>query len=128
MMSDDLVKRLRDTPNWKREEYGDYKYAGVHYDRAPFEAANRIEELEKQNDSLEAKLAVASHNATAFGHKIVALETKLAEATEALCEVSQALDWQAHGACRGWSDNLLTPVNALKLARTAIAKIKGDKP
>jgi len=56
-MSDDLVKRLRDTPNWKREEYGDYKYAGVHYDRAPFEAANRIEELEKQNASLEAKLA-----------------------------------------------------------------------
>jgi len=51
-MSDDLVKRLRDTPNWKREEYGDYKSAIVHYDRAPFEAADRIEEL-------EAKLAKA---------------------------------------------------------------------
>ena len=45
-MSDDLVKRLRNTPNWKREEYGDYKSARVHYDRAPFEAADRIEELE----------------------------------------------------------------------------------
>ena len=51
-MSDDLVKRLRDTPNWKREEYGDYNSAWAHYDRAPFEAANRIEEL-------EAKLAKA---------------------------------------------------------------------
>ena len=51
-MSDDLVKRLRDTPNWKREEYGDYKSAMAHYDRAPLEAANRIEEL-------EAKLAKA---------------------------------------------------------------------
>ena len=45
-MSDDLVKRLRNTPNWKREEYGDYKSARVHYDRAPFEAADRIEELQ----------------------------------------------------------------------------------
>ena len=45
-MSDDLVERLRNTPNWKREEYGDYKSAMVHYDRAPFEAADRIEELE----------------------------------------------------------------------------------
>ena len=51
-MSDDLVKRLRNTPNWKREEYGDYKSTATQYDRAPFEAADRIEEL-------EAKLAKA---------------------------------------------------------------------
>ena len=120
-MSDDLKQNLRESC------YLAFEDGTNDYETAP-EAANRIEELEKQNASLEAKLAVASHNATAFGHKIVALETKLAEATEALCEVSQALDWQAHGACRGWSDNLLTPVNALKLARIAIAKIKGEQP
>ena len=58
-MSDDLVKRLRNTPNWKREEYGDYKSAMVHYDRAPFEAADRIEELEAKLSKSEALLAKA---------------------------------------------------------------------
>lgn len=51
-MSDDLVKRLRDTPNWMREGFQDWKDNVRTYDRAPFEAADRIEEL-------EAKLAKA---------------------------------------------------------------------
>lgn len=45
-MSDDLVKRLRNTPNWIREEYGHYKDGLKVFDRAPFEAADRIAELE----------------------------------------------------------------------------------
>lgn len=45
-MSDDLVKRLRDTPNWMREGFQDWKDNVRTYDRAPFEAADRIEELE----------------------------------------------------------------------------------
>ena len=51
-MSNDLVKRLRDTPNWMREGFQDWKDNVRTYDRAPFEAADRIEEL-------EAKLAKA---------------------------------------------------------------------
>lgn len=45
-MSDDLVKRLRNTPNWMREGFQDWKDNVRTYDRAPFEAADRIEELE----------------------------------------------------------------------------------
>ena len=45
-MSDDLVKRLRDTPNWMREGYQHWKDNVRTYDRAPFEAADRIEALE----------------------------------------------------------------------------------
>ena len=44
---------------------------------------------------------------------------------EALREVSQALEWQAHGGCRGFSDNLLPNNVALDLARAAIAKAEG---
>ncbi len=42
----DLVTRLRNTPNWMRQEYGNWKEATNVYDRAPFEAAARIETLE----------------------------------------------------------------------------------
>ena len=49
-MSDDLVKRLRNTPNWMREGFQDWKNNVRTYDRAPFEAADRIEELEKVCD------------------------------------------------------------------------------
>jgi hypothetical protein len=56
-MTDDLVKRLRDTPNWMREGFQDWKDNVRTYDRAPFEAADRIEELEakltKAVDDLE---------------------------------------------------------------------------
>lgn len=53
---DDLVKRLRNTPNWKREDFGHYKSTMSHYDRAPFEAANRIEALEAENARLRAAM------------------------------------------------------------------------
>jgi transglutaminase-like putative cysteine protease len=42
-MSDELVKRLRNTPNWMREEYGHYKDGLKVYDRAPFEAADALD-------------------------------------------------------------------------------------
>jgi hypothetical protein len=58
-MSDDLLKRLRNTPNWKREEYGGYKSTATQYDRAPFEAASHIEELEAKLAKSEALLAQA---------------------------------------------------------------------
>jgi len=40
-----ITARLRGTPNWMRQDYGDWKHACSHYDRAPFEAADVIEEL-----------------------------------------------------------------------------------
>lgn len=43
---------------------------------------------------------------------------------EALGEVSQSLDWHAHGLCRGFSDNLMAPRDAIDLARAALAKLK----
>ena len=42
---DDLVERLRNTPNWMRESYGSWKDCVLKYDRAPFEAADKIERL-----------------------------------------------------------------------------------
>ncbi len=38
-----LVARLRNTPNWLREEYGHYKDGLKVFDRAPFEAAEALE-------------------------------------------------------------------------------------
>lgn len=49
-MIDDLVKRLRNTPNWMREGFQDWKDNVRTYDRAPFEAADRIEELAAKLD------------------------------------------------------------------------------
>ena len=42
-MSEDIVKRLRNTPNWMREEYAHYKDGLKVFDRAPFEAAYALE-------------------------------------------------------------------------------------
>jgi hypothetical protein len=61
-MSDDLVTRLRNTPNWKREEYGNWKDATSVYDRAPFEAADEIERLRAERDALRALLAEARYH------------------------------------------------------------------
>jgi hypothetical protein len=58
-MNDDLVKRLRNTPNWMREEYGHYKDGLKVYDRAPFEAADAIEAQAARIAELEAALATA---------------------------------------------------------------------
>ena len=41
----DLIKRLRNTPNWLRETFGPYKEMTSHYDRAPFEAADALERI-----------------------------------------------------------------------------------
>jgi hypothetical protein len=55
-MTKELVDRLRNTPNWQRESYGDWKQGTVHYDRAPFEAADAIESLQAENERLKRQL------------------------------------------------------------------------
>lgn len=60
-----LIERLNNTPNWQRESYGDWKQGTVHYDRAPFEAADAIEALQaecsehKENAMRNARIAVS---------------------------------------------------------------------
>jgi hypothetical protein len=56
-MSDDLVKRLRNTPNWMREEYGHYKDGLKVYDRAPFEAADALDAQAAEITRLRALVA-----------------------------------------------------------------------
>lgn len=41
----DIVARLRNTPNWIAETFGNWKDHMNRYDRAPFEAADEIERL-----------------------------------------------------------------------------------
>jgi hypothetical protein len=48
----ELVARLRYTPNWSKETYGSWKDCVSTYDRAPFEAADAIESLQKENGSM----------------------------------------------------------------------------
>jgi len=48
----ELVERLRNTPNWKREEFRGWKENCAVFDRAPFEAADEIERLRAEMDAL----------------------------------------------------------------------------
>lgn len=40
----ELIKRLRDTPNWLKTDFGNWKDSVSRHDRAPFEAADYIEQ------------------------------------------------------------------------------------
>jgi hypothetical protein len=53
----DIVERLRNTPNWTREESGAWGFTTHVRDRAPFEAADEIEKLRAEN----AKFAASNH-------------------------------------------------------------------
>ena len=55
MKHTELIERLRNTPNWQRESYGNWKDGTVHYDRAPFEAADAIESLQTEVERLNHK-------------------------------------------------------------------------
>jgi FtsZ-binding cell division protein ZapB len=53
----ELVERLKAPANWMREERGEHwKNARGNYDRAPFEAAARLDELERENAALREAL------------------------------------------------------------------------
>ncbi len=54
------------------------------------------------------------------------LITASPELYEALQAVAQALDWQAHGCCRGFSETLLSSSDALDKARAALKKATGE--
>ena len=111
-MGDDLVKRMRDTPNWMREGFQDWKDNVRTYDRAPFEAADRIEELEAKLTTCE-KYRDAYAECDRIGTQAVRdLEAKLAKALDAL-EVGIA----KHNGAEKF----------LKVARTTLAELTGGK-
>ena len=70
-MSDDLVKRLRNTPNWMREEYAHYKDGLKVFDRAPFEAAYALEAQAAEITRLRAELATARRDGMEEAAQIV---------------------------------------------------------
>lgn len=52
----ELIERLRNTPNWKREEFEEWKSVKTHFDRAPFEAADAIEALQARVSELQRQM------------------------------------------------------------------------
>lgn len=56
--------------------------------------------------------------------RIAALAAQRAELLEALREVSQALALQCFGECRGFSERLMSPTEAIELSRATLAKIR----
>jgi len=51
-----IVERLRNTPNWQRQDFKTWKDGCSVYDRAPFEAADEIERLERELAEAESAL------------------------------------------------------------------------
>ena len=127
-MSDDLVKRLRNTPNWKREGYGNYKSAMVHYDRAPFEAADRIEELEAELHLMKTagivEVAIRNPNVSEYmAHWERRAEGAEAKLTKALEDLQQlVIEYDEVFLAHDEPPSLTAAVNA---ARTALAELKG---
>ena len=107
-MSDDLVKRLRNTPNWMRALR--CKYNTRTYDRAPFEAADRIEEL-------EAKLARSER-------RNEALEELRPVWAQGWTDDSQAAQGSSNALAQLWE--MLGASNQTQ-AVEALAELKGDK-
>jgi hypothetical protein len=86
-MSDDLAERLRNTPNWMREEYGHYKDGLKVYDRAPFEAADALDAQAAEITRLRAALATAQVEA-------------LKKAAEIARQFAQSEGWSGTSALR----------------------------
>lgn len=57
---DALVRRLRDTPNWLKQDYGNYKSSTSRYDRDPFAAADMLEAQAATITQLRADLDAAN--------------------------------------------------------------------
>ena len=101
-----LIARLRNTPNWMREGFQNWKDNVRTYDTAPFEAAARIEQLVATNEALTkerdeaddlAKAAFAdgaSNNIrlAKTSYRVKWLEAKLAKAVEGLAPLAAIAD------------------------------------
>lgn len=101
-MSDDLVKRLRNTPNWMREEYAHYKDGLKVFDRAPFEAAYALEAQAARIAALEAAVTQCR-----------TLSAMLKPQADRIAELEAALKDMAKHVWRGDWDKLKPETRAL---------------
>ena len=54
----ELIERLNNTPNWKRETFEEWKSVRLVYDRSPFEAAEALSALLEEVERLEKPLLI----------------------------------------------------------------------
>ena len=94
-----LIARLRNTPNWMREGFQNWKDNVRTYDTAPFEAADRIEQLVATNEALLAERKKDHANINLKADFIDKTINQLAEADAKLAEFRHALLW-----CSGSAD------------------------
>ena len=123
-MSDDLIKRLRDTPNWLRQKYGDYKNRLSVYDRTPFEAADRIEQLEAKLAEALAVAKIWQEDFIQENNRWCDASRKLAEAMEELREIITCWDAPL------WKDadqQARATGSVINRARTKLAKLEGGE-
>ena len=103
-----LIARLRNTPNWMREGFQNWKDNVRTYDTAPFEAAARIETLVKEKEQLGREVNMARYGQPDFAWSIhedamADLEAKLEELRQALLWCSGSADFNEGGVAReGW--------------------------
>jgi len=81
-----LTARLRDTPNWQRESYGDWKNGTLFYDRAPFEAADALE-------ALQAEVAKVNRNADKHLSNLVGLIKERDAALARLRQLEKSINY-----------------------------------
>ena len=116
---EELIARLRNTPNWMREGFQNWKDNVRTYDTAPFEAAARIEQLVATNEALtkerdqwvsHAKAAIWSDS-----EELKETERRLAKAVEALdmlvrdCEADYP---PSHGAIKHFAIATLAEISS----------------
>lgn len=87
----ELIARLRNTPNWMREGFQNWKDNVRTYDTAPFEAADRIEQLVATNEALLAERKKDHANINLKADFIDKTINQLAEAEAKLARVVEAL-------------------------------------
>jgi hypothetical protein len=112
----------------------EFSRAGIRPDSRCVAAADMLTALATQLAERDAELARVTreaeiHRASAVDNyeKWDAAQARIATLTEALEETAQTLAWQIFGSCRGFSENLLHPNEALALARAALTTDKEPK-
>jgi len=67
----ELVERLKAPANWLRQDRGEHwKSVSNIYDRAPFEAAARLDELERENARMRAQFTLLMNRPEIIGASI----------------------------------------------------------
>ena len=120
-MNDELVKRLRNTPNWMREGYKHWKDNVQTYDRAPFEAADRIEALSAAHSAALVRERDANAKAMQRLRRAEAL-TAERDVLAAKLELEKALTDGAHQRARA-AEAALAKADELAGARWGIGGV-----